>query len=615
MKECLVLRQFREFGQTTVVKYGLIVLAVSFITWGIGDYLNGSNNPAAAEVNGDSISLNEIFTAYEQRKNQFGQLTGSPISDETAAQMGLPNLVVGEIIRDKLLHQASVKAGFVASERVIAEAIASMQAFQEDGEFSKDIYLNQLRTLGLNSSAFEGDIKREQEQNMLSALFRAPVNAEWAKNIATLKNSLFDLTVIPVSARHLEKLKAPTDKELNEFYTARSAQYATPETRDISVLTLSTAELLKNIDISDADIKSYYDENPNEFLTAEQRKVMQIILPTKEAATAQRAELMAGAAPQNPIDLGWAMSLDLPDTISSAVFSQPVDTYSVPIETPFGFAIVWSTDIKEAAQKPLVEVSTNIKESLAYTRAEDMFEDTLNDIQDAAAAGDNMASIAAQFKLPLKIHTAIQPNSELDNTVKQTAVELRIGEISDAIELSDDAGVTMAFVKVTGITESTLPPLSQQRAKVMADFNQVRDETRVSIALQGLQKRLNDGEQLANALGSEKISVRPVELTKKSRADLEKLNWRAQQIDGLLSLSSGQVLATPLPYNNAQALIVLEQRITKAPTQIEVELARESLATDINGELFRQYLSHLQNTSDIEIYESRLQTVFNQNAQ
>lgn|GEM_PF-2393330 len=608
-----MLRQFRAFGQTTVVKYGLIVLAVSFVTWGIGDYLNGGSNPAGAEVNGESISLNEIYTAYERRKSQLGQLTGNTISDETANQMGLPSLVVGELVRDKLLHQTSAEASLVASERVIAESISSMQTFQQNGEFSKDIYLGQLRTLGLTPATFEGNIKREQEQNMLSSLFTTPENKSWAKDIAAVNNSKFNLTLVPISAANLPALPAATNKELEEFYTARSAQYATPEMRNIDVVTLSTAELLKNIVISAAEIETYYTDNPAEFLTAAERKVMQIISPTQEEAIKKRAELVAGAAPSKAIDLGWATANDLPANISTPVFNLPINEYSQPIETPFGYALVWSTEAKEVAAKPLGSVKKEIETILAYEKAENNFEDILNDVQDAAAAGDTMASIAAQFNLPLKNYAQFNQATDIDNQLKQTAFELNEGEISDAVELASNDGVAMAFVNVNSITESTLPPLNTQKRKVTADFNQTRSQAHITSALAALQKRLQAGEDVANAARAEKIKLRPITLNNQTRASLEKLNWRPQYIDGLLSLSQRQVLAQTVPYKGNQALVILNKRILAEPTALEIETATKNLQDNLNTELFQQYLSSLQASADINLYEQRLNAAFNQN--
>ena len=135
------LERIREGSQGPWAMGILALVILSFVFAGVGSYLNSSASAAAANVNGEEISLNELERAYQNERSrmesQFGEAFAA-LARDSAYLQNFRQGILDRLISEKLLDQAAQELGLRVSDEQIKSAIVGMQEFQVDGKFTND---------------------------------------------------------------------------------------------------------------------------------------------------------------------------------------------------------------------------------------------------------------------------------------------------------------------------------------------------------------------------------------------------------------------------------------------------------------------------------------------
>tara|TARA_Y100000310_G_scaffold105664_2_gene104152 strand:- start:4090 stop:5655 length:1566 start_codon:yes stop_codon:yes gene_type:complete len=130
--------------------------------------------------------------------------------------------------------------------------------------------------------------------------------------------------------------------------------------------------------VSDQEIASFYDENTDQFNTDEQVRAAHILVATEEDALtvleeinngvdfgqlAQTYSLDTGSGSRGG-DLGYFSREDMVAEFSTLAFSMGVGDVSQPVQTQFGYHIIYVLDTKDAGLPSLPEVEATIREVL-----------------------------------------------------------------------------------------------------------------------------------------------------------------------------------------------------------------------------------------------------------
>ena len=62
-----MLHFFRNLAEHPISKFLLMILALSFAAWGIGDYISGRGDSSAIHVNGTAISVYDVNQATSNK--------------------------------------------------------------------------------------------------------------------------------------------------------------------------------------------------------------------------------------------------------------------------------------------------------------------------------------------------------------------------------------------------------------------------------------------------------------------------------------------------------------------------------------------------------------------
>ena len=136
----------------------------------------------------------------------------------------------------------------------------------------------------------------------------------------------------------------------------------------ILVSKLFNATTLSNTQVSESEAKEYYDNNPDMFVQEEQVRASHILVNTSEEAEQIKARLDAG---EDFAELAKEFSIDpsnvdggqlgvfgrgvMVPEFEDAAFSLEVGEYSEPVQTQFGWHIIWLTDKQPARTIPFEE--------------------------------------------------------------------------------------------------------------------------------------------------------------------------------------------------------------------------------------------------------------------
>lgn len=385
--------RLREGVNSIAVKIILGLIILSFVFAGVGSYIVGGNNNAAAKVGNTEIARGEFEMAYQNERNRMQAQLGDYFSQMLADPAYVESFrksVLDRMINDVLLDQQAEALGLRISDAQVRSMILDMPQFQSNGKFDQEIYQASLRRAGFSPDSFAEYMRRELvREQLLNALqtseFTLPGEVQSEGKLFTQTR---DVRTITIDLNEFAKKVDLTDEEIQDYYKANPEMFTRPEQVKVAYIELSADELKKQIQISDEDVKKYYDEHLDKYSTEEQRRVAHILVEGDDEAKAQAIldELNGGAdfaklaeeksddfgSAENGGDLGWIERDVMDPAFEEAAFAlkNPGDMTGL-VKSDFGYHIIKLEELKGAVAKPFSEVAAEIKQEMVDQKAVD----------------------------------------------------------------------------------------------------------------------------------------------------------------------------------------------------------------------------------------------------
>ena len=626
-----MLERIREGSQGPWAMAIIVLIVLSFVFAGVSSYVSSSGVTAAAEVNGEEISQQDVERAYQSQRArleaQFGESIGALFSDENYLRDFRLN-VLDRLIADTLVLQKAEELGLRVSDKQIREAIVQMPEFQTAGTFDNERYLMLLRQNGFQPASFSNYMRQQMTREQLARAVSASDFALPAE--VTLANALQQQTrnaeyLIVDSAPFASEVEL-SDEEVNTFYEANLAQFDTQEKVNIAYVILSVDDLKGDVTVSDEEVEQYYTENNLLYKTAEERRVSHIIIEfgddeaaAKAKAEALVAELANGAdfatlaqensddtfTAENGGDLDFITAGMMDEAFDDAAFSlAQVGDVSDVVETEFGYHIIKLTDIKPEEVTPLAEVSEEIRNQLATDKATDRFYSLQNDMANLAfEVPDTLEDVAGVANKPVK-ETGLVSAQLVPAPLNVPAVTSRVfdpafieeGLNSDLIELDDD---TIAFVRIAEHEPQRTQSLDEVRTRILAQLRAEKAQQAAADWATNVVEQIKAGETPSLELGDVTLSWESKEaLTRTSgelpRALVETLftlgNAAPDNID-IAELGSGDVgIVKVTGINQPEAL-----------SEDDSAALAQQIATANAQTGYQAFIDSLRNAADVKI--------------
>lgn len=507
-------------GWVAKILFGLLIL--SFAAWGIGDYLTPDADPVVAEVGDIEIRRIALDRAERAQLERMRRVLGQAFDAGALPENALRNAALEQLIGQAALDMEAQTLGLAVSDEAIVAEIQATPQFQSAGRFSPDLFRRALFAAGLSEEGYVASLRGDLRRAQLAAAVTAsiPPSLYLIETMYGLDRQERDVAYVRATTEGMSTPE-PTAAELKAYIEANAAQYAEPERRDARAIIVSVPTVAKAIRITDAEVANRYEDSKGMFATEERRTVTQALFrnedearafaiapPTQSEAFRTSAET-AGAA---VTELGALERSEMfPQALADAVFRAAAGSVPQPVRTALGWHVVLIAKVEPASTKPLAAVQEQLRAEMTREKAELTLNDYANAVEDALAAGGDLAAASTASGLPVTRFRNIDrdgagPAGEradglpVDPAFLADVFDRRAGEQSGLIELQD--GVFVAVI-VDAVRASAPKPFDAVKDRAAGDW---KADKRLEIAAGRLAALMDAGslhrfEEAAAAAG------------------------------------------------------------------------------------------------------------------
>ena len=278
-----MLERIREGSQGPWAMAIIALIVLSFVFAGVSSYVSSSGSTAAAEVNGEPISQQDVERAYQAQRArleaQFGEGISALFSDENYLRDFRMN-VLDRLIADTLIEQKAKELGMRVSDKQIRDAITAMPEFQTEGSFDNERYLMLLRQNGFQPSDFRDYMRQQMTREQLSRAVQAsdfslPEEVSLAHR---LQGQTRNADYLIVDSAPFAASVELSDEEVQAFYNENISRFDTQERVNLAYVTLAVDDLKADVSVSEEEIEQAYQDNIALYKTTEERRVSHILI-------------------------------------------------------------------------------------------------------------------------------------------------------------------------------------------------------------------------------------------------------------------------------------------------------------------------------------------------
>lgn len=495
-----MLNLFRKHAKSWLIKVALIIIAIVFIFWGGYTYKTREASQVA-EVDGHYISILEYNRTYTQLMDMYKQQLGSAFSEDLVRQLNLKQQALDFLVERYLVSKAAGELGLVATPHEIQEKILQFPAFQEDGRFDRNRYIQILRQNRISPEEYEQRVgieltsrKVEEFVKRRAALTEDEIRADFQFNYGSVQ--LAYVLMDPKSFADGVKLD---DKALDAFYQGHQDRYQDPEKRQFSYVLFSPGAYTGDVNVTPEEIRQSYEDNISKYYHPEEVHALHILFSVKEnapedevakaRAEAQKVlqEAKGGkdfkelakkysqdpSAAKNDGDLGFFSREKMTPAFSEAAFALKPGEISDLVRTPFGFHIIKSVEVRPEKTDPFDEVKGRIEASLKEEKARDLAYKKARGFADAAYSRKDLRAVGKDEKLQVLGDEAwLAQTDSLPGIEKASEDVMKKLFALNAKDLSDIIEIPQGFLvaQLQAIQAPHTLPFDQVKDRVEKDY-------------------------------------------------------------------------------------------------------------------------------------------------
>ena len=520
----------RNKQKSIIIKIAFAIIILSFV---IGyAMLSSPGGPAgedqsaeAAIVNGKTIAFNDFQTTYSNLYQVYQNIYQDQFTPALEKQLKLAEKTLDSLIDQVLLQDEAERQQIEISGKELVDAIANIPAFQENGVFSKDRYLQVLAYQRLSSEQFEAMQRSELITTKVREQLQAGVTVtdEEIDEEFRNNNEKVNLNYVSLTPASFEKKVKVTDEALATYFAEQQEVFRTPEMVSLRYLQFVPERYIDEVTFDENELEKYHrrhldqfeilekikashilikvDEGTDETVRAEKKafaeKLLEEVKSGKDFAELARVNSDDAASAVKGGNLGYFTRGSMVKPFEQAAFNMKPGDISEVVETTFGYHIIKVEEYTEPGVRSLEESMDEVKAGLRQEKAKQLaFEKAMDAYNINRKTGD-LEAAATTNELGLKESGLFARDGYIDgigsNAEIINAAHL-LEENTLAKPVATDDGIILFALKER--VASHIPELDEVKDLVTASYQATEAVKLAKAAAEELVADLVDGGSL-----------------------------------------------------------------------------------------------------------------------
>jgi peptidyl-prolyl cis-trans isomerase D len=498
---------------------GIICFVLVVFGFGAFNFL-AENEPRAASVNDDEITVRELEIETQRQKRNLQSRMGDEVSPELIDNLVSQQTVLDSLINRTLLRQTAEDLALVGLAESFRKELIDNPNFQVDGVFNQSIYRSTLQNLGYSPQSFQSAMETDSQLSQLVEVYQdtAFTTGRELRDAASMLNQTRDVAYMIIDAAMFEDRVGVSETEIADFYEMHTDQFVTEESFD--------HDRRNEIDISVEDVRSAYESAKAASESNDRRRASHILLEVNEnrslvVALEEMSNIrsrviggedfstLAKELSEDPGsgsaggDLGVAGRGAFVSDFEDVLWSLATGDVSLPFQTEFGVHLVKLVEIEAVEFPSFDDEQSAMRETLLTERAGRLFEERLAAVDKLAfEETDSLQPIADTHALEIKTVEGLT-RSEGVGVFASTKVRQRVLEIdvidngfnSRPILIEDTHAVVVRLVDRTASKQRSL---NEVREQIIAQLKQDKVDEQVLTMVRDTVVRLENEESASD---------------------------------------------------------------------------------------------------------------------
>ncbi|MDA9231501.1 SurA N-terminal domain-containing protein [Rickettsiales bacterium] len=624
------MEKFRNLTQNLFFKIFLGFVALSFVTFGVGDFIFGNSKSWIAKIAKKEISYNEFLSNVRDARNRIYRINPSQEVLQYLNSNNFKFQILNDLITKKYVDIIQEDFSLYPDQELILKEITNESSFiAEDGKFDRNLFINYLQQSNINEKEFIDSISSDVANNIIknSLRYYQINNSKIVEEIYKYQNQKRKVNIIEIALNKIPQKKNLTNKDLEAFFAKNEEKFSLPELRNISYISFDAQDIIPDVKINNQEIILYH-QNSSDYNIESAKDFYHILFDDKLKAEKFLKQLNntdnknvannflklaqdSEDKSKNDLLMKNIKKSDLLPQMQEQVFQVKLNQVSKIITSDLGFHIFYTAKESKAEKKPLdSKLKSEIRKKLANDKKEQILASKIEEIDDLILTTNSLKDIA-KINKNIKVKIIQNIDAKGNNTAGNNLINsLKLSNfIENSFNLPENEASEIFYSKSNNKYYAvTVNKISAARSR---ELSEVRNEVK-NLLLK--ERRLEDLNEFANKihqdLSSGKSSLAKISQNRsiniKYNNILAKNNIKNNNINFMAVVFDADDKSFTKPYFDQDKNIIRIAQIRKIiipkTSKKSLEEFRKKLSNSFTGDVLNNYYNiYLQNKYPVQI--------------